>query len=420
MVQLFYGRYEPVPYWMDQRMAPVSMFEDGFYPGNKQMVPRRGPEIMQQQYIPQRGENNFVAHKRPEMVRDDMYTDMYRRSPYSFNYNYGRDVSVAPVGPAMHPEIMRQQQLRGVTQDDTWVHTTSSPAHGHGQSFPGTRGPAEPPPGMATRFGNGSNNGSDQYRPMPNHGGGQYRQMESSMPVSNHMSNQSNSNRDNYGNNHGSKQTAVSGNGSFAQQGKSLGQGGKLTMQTTSKQSGGNNTKQQNRYNGHDDSSSSSDSEDDDDDYEHGHSNNGARYGTVKSSSSSVKHGHSGGKANSSSHGHKVDSYGYETISKGGVKSSSHSISGSKKSSSNSHGSYGKSSKHGSSQSKISKLFGGGEDSSSSEDDESYGHSKKGGSKLGSSKSGIHQMHGSHVTSFQPNHGSQPKQMVTHSSFVLT
>jgi hypothetical protein len=63
-VQLFY-KYEPVPYWMDQRMAPMA-YPDYVHSGHVKQVMTRGPEV-QQFHLP---------YTRPELaVRDDIYTD---------------------------------------------------------------------------------------------------------------------------------------------------------------------------------------------------------------------------------------------------------------------------------------------------------------------------------------------------------
>ncbi|XP_024402370.1 uncharacterized protein [Physcomitrium patens] len=306
--EVFYGRYEPVPYWMDQRMGPLpaAMAHETYSRGQKQMVSRMRPEV--QQYNPY--EDNFMAFKRPE-VRDDMYSDMYRRG-YPQVPGYGA-----------HPEML-QRQMNWQTQDDTWLHAMIPrgpvlpqvagrvheqqamaliPARGYADEQ--NRQMVVPMNHMASRSGAeqyrhaemlraqtdntsfGNNQGGQQHRQLEvpvgqfnnrsinNNGDDQYRQMDlrnkSNKNVTNnnnHSHNNSSSDNNNNGNNNnnysnthsGSKQTQGSSNQQFGNMGngsdhaKSQGQGGKSmnTNGTATKQGNGNgnvmhgnNTKQQ-------------------------------------------------------------------------------------------------------------------------------------------------------------------------------
>ncbi|KAG0556581.1 hypothetical protein KC19_11G064600 [Ceratodon purpureus] len=380
MDELFYGPYEQVPYWMDQRMAPVSAFDD-YYPGHKQMAMGRPPLPQLQQY----------AYKRPES-RDDIGVDMYRRSPYNFQ------------GVAA-PMSYGGQQLRQA-QDDTWVHAMTP--NGYGQQH-----------GNMTRNGNGK----DQFQVpvgynMPNGNMNGSRGME--MPMNNgHMNNKGNNmsnmgnmgnmgNNGNNGNNGslGNKQMSVSSNQFAGNKSNGFGNGG----------NGGNAYGNGNKgYNGYENAKSSSqggksmnsmqggntkqrysqdDSSSDDSDDEYGNSNkNGVKWATKNS----VKHGN--GHHNSSQKtGSKGNNYGYDSIS-------------SKHMSSKKSGGYGGKSggSHGSTQSKISKLLGfGGDSSSSDSEDERYGLSRKsskGGSKM--SSHGSHGSYGNHGSFQNHSHGQQ-------------
>ncbi|XP_024403968.1 uncharacterized protein [Physcomitrium patens] len=421
--EVFYGRYEPVPYWMDQRMAPVS-FEDGYFSNQKQMMymPRR-PEM--QQYIQR--EDNLMAYKRPEVrddvytdmyrrpqqmmrpeVRDDMYMDMYRRPQQMMRPEVRDDMYMdyskrpmhfngAPTGGyGAYPEM---RQLRGQSQDDTWLHTmtpmgakSQSKFTGRGLESQGMmvrNGPdqlrlEEPMGYMPSRnigggeqcqqmgmpmgpVSNGRKSDGDQYMTrqmeMPvnqmtsstiNHGGDQYRQMPVSNKTSNGNSNQNNKQMNLPRNQSANGYNIVNNgyNGYEQWNGKSQGQGDK-SMRSSGNQG---NTKQR----GFSQNNDSSDEEDDDDEYENGN------HGTKRSSNN--RHYHQGEKQQLLRNKFDSQNYGSE---KTGLKSK---FSGQGKS--NSNQAYGNT-HSGQNQSKTSQKLYQDTWDSSSDDDEGFTYTKK-------------------------------------------
>ncbi|KAG0608790.1 hypothetical protein M758_8G132600 [Ceratodon purpureus] len=155
--ELFH-KYEPVPYWMDQRMA--SMSYPDYHPGQVKQVMTRGPEVQQ-----------FLPYNRPELaVRDDIYTDTYKRSPHFTGF-----------GP--YPE-MRQTRM---TQDDTYLHSMTPQYMTPQSQFPHQ--------GIVPQRGYGAM--AEMPMPMPmgymgnvNGGQQQYMRQGEMVPTHGHMNNQ--------------------------------------------------------------------------------------------------------------------------------------------------------------------------------------------------------------------------------------
>ncbi|XP_024360317.1 uncharacterized protein [Physcomitrium patens] len=288
--EVFHGRYEPVPYWLDQRMTSLS-FEDSYYPSQKQMMtaPLR-PEM--QQYIHR--EDNLMAYKRPE-VRDDIYTDMYKRPQqmmrpevqddiYMDMYRRPQQLHAVPSGYRVYPEM---KFLRGQSQDDMWLHFRT-PMSGKSQNQFTGRGLESQ--GMMVRNGPvqsrqseasmgpmpSRDNGSDQYRHSEmtmtsqmnkgqNNGGEQVLTRQMEMPMNNRPNNGNNNHSNklmNMSSNQGGNDHKSWNNGDENSSRKSQGQGGQSVHSN-----GNQGNLKQRGFSQHDQSAND---DDDDDEYEMG------------------------------------------------------------------------------------------------------------------------------------------------------
>jgi hypothetical protein len=410
-VQLFYGRYEPVPYWMDQRMAPVSAFDD-YYPGHKQMAMGRPPPQLMQ-----------YAYKRPES-RDDIGVDLYRRSPYNF-HGVG-----TPMGYGGQPPPPPRQ-----SQDDTWVHAMSPYAQRPGTTMTRTNNTnndryTEAPMGyipstnlnttrgMEMPMMNTKGNINNTMTSMGNHGSKQMN--SSSTQFGNKSSNgfgNSNNGHGNSNNGYGNSNTGHgngnsgygNGNSGHGNSNSGHGNGSSGYGNGSSGYGNGNSGKSmkqggstKGRYVQEDSSSDDSDEE-----YETGN-NNGVKWATK----GSVKHGNGHQNFTQKSGLKGNNNYGYDSM---------HLMSSKSKSSGHGGGKSGGSHGH-STQSKLSKLFRFGDSSSSDSDDDGYRHTKKSSSKGTSKMSnsyGNHGSHGSQGSFLSHGHQQQSKQMVTFFHFQL-